>query len=170
MSDTYARFVDAVIGNDPERRNQFRVAQNKREAGRQIYVIRERHGFSYEQFAQILRLHDASEAESLELGNFDGHGLERLLQVRKAVKEYQRRQAQAIADIRAKLQMTQENLAEYSGLSLEVIESVERSDYPSDWNALISRLNRAFQTWATKVIIPTYQVDPEDYSVKVVNA
>jgi transcriptional regulator with XRE-family HTH domain len=170
MPDTYTQFVDAVIGNDPERRNEFRLAANRREAGRQIYSLRVRCGFSYAQFAQIVGLDDPSEMESLELGNSDGPGLERLLQVRKAVKDYQRRQARVISDIRGKLRMTQEDLAEYSGLSLEIIQGVEQSDFPGDWNALIGSLNRAFQTWITNVIVPTYQVDPQDYLVKVVNA
>ncbi len=78
--------------------------------------------------------------------------------------------AQQIYDIRNKLHMTREDLAEYSGLTPEAIEDLEESDYDGDWNKAIDRINHAFHHWFTNVIVPAAQMTPDDYSVKAVNA
>jgi hypothetical protein len=78
--------------------------------------------------------------------------------------------AQQIYDIRNKLRMTREDLAEYSELTPGIIEDVEESDYDGDWDDAIKRINRAFHHWFTNIILPTAQMKPEDYSVKAVNA
>ncbi|MFH0824897.1 MAG: hypothetical protein V2B18_19255 [Pseudomonadota bacterium] len=75
-----------------------------------------------------------------------------------------------IYSIRTKLHMTQEDLAEFSGLTSEVIEDLEESDYDGDWEEATNRINRAFYQWFTKVILPAAQMKPDDYSVKAVNA
>ncbi len=78
--------------------------------------------------------------------------------------------AQQIYDIRNKLHMTRDDLAEFSGLTSEAIEDLEESDYEGDWNEAIDRINHAFHHWFTKVIVPAAQMKPDDYSVKAVNA
>jgi DNA-binding protein HU-beta len=77
---------------------------------------------------------------------------------------------QQIYDIRNKLHMTREDLAEFSGLTAEAIEDIEESDYDGDWNEAIERINHAFRHWFTDVIVPAAQMKPDDYSVKAVNA
>lgn len=78
--------------------------------------------------------------------------------------------AQQIYDIRTKLPMTREDLAEFSGMTPDAIEDLEESDYDGDWEEAINLLNRAFRLWVTDVILPVAQMKPDDYSVKVVNA
>jgi DNA-binding protein HU-beta len=78
--------------------------------------------------------------------------------------------AQQIYDIRNKLRMTREDLAEFSGLTAEVIEDIEESDYEGNWDEAITRINRAFRQWFTEVILPVAQMKPDDFSVKAVNA
>lgn len=78
--------------------------------------------------------------------------------------------AQQIYDIRNKLRMTREDLAEFSGLTPEIIEDIEESDYDGDWDEAMTRINRAFHHWFTNVIVPTSQLKPDEYSVKAVNA
>ncbi len=78
--------------------------------------------------------------------------------------------AQQIYDIRNKLHMTREDLAECAGLTPEAIEDMEESDYDGDWNEAIDRVNHAFHHWFTRVIVPAAQMKPDDYFVKAVNA
>lgn len=78
--------------------------------------------------------------------------------------------AQQVYDIRDKLHMTREDLAELSGLTTETIEDLEESDYDGDWEEATNRINRAFRQWFTDVILPASQMTPDDYSVKAVNA
>jgi DNA-binding XRE family transcriptional regulator len=78
--------------------------------------------------------------------------------------------AQQIYDIRNRLHMTREELAEFSGLTPETIEDLEETDYDGDWNEAIERINRAFRHWFTNVIVPAAQMKPDDYSVKAVTA
>jgi len=66
--------------------------------------------------------------------------------------------------------MTREQLAECSGLTPEVIEDLEESDYDGDWKDAIVRINNGFQNWFTNVILPASQMAPEEYSVDTVNA
>lgn len=75
-----------------------------------------------------------------------------------------------IYSIRAKLHMTREDLADYSGLTPETIEDLEESDYDGDWAEATRRINRAFHQWFTNVILPAARMTPDDYSVKAVNA
>jgi len=78
--------------------------------------------------------------------------------------------AQQIYDIRSRLHMTREELAEFSGLAPETIEDLEETDYDGDWNEAVDRINHAFHHWFTKVIVPAAQMQPDEYSIKVVNA
>jgi DNA-binding protein HU-beta len=78
--------------------------------------------------------------------------------------------AQQIYDIRHTLRMSREDLAEFSGLTPELIEDLEETDYDGDWDEAIAAINRAFHEWFTTVIVPASKMTPEDYSVKVVNA
>jgi DNA-binding protein HU-beta len=78
--------------------------------------------------------------------------------------------AQQIYDIRKKLRMTREDLAEYSGLTPEAIEDLEDSDYDGDWEEATRRVNGAFRVWVTDVIVPVARMTQDDYSVKAVNA
>jgi len=75
-----------------------------------------------------------------------------------------------IYTIRNKLRMSRDDLAEFSGLTAEVIEDLEESDYDGDWEDAIRRVNAAFRSWIASVIIPVAQMKPDDYSVKVVGA
>ena len=75
--------------------------------------------------------------------------------------------AQEIYDIRGKLRMTREDLAEVSGLTAETIEDLEESDYDGDWDEAIRKVNTGFHSWFTNVILPAAQMKPEDYSVGV---
>jgi len=78
--------------------------------------------------------------------------------------------AQQIYDIRHKLHMTREDLAEFSGLTPETIEDIEESDYDGDWDEVITCINRAFHDWFTNVIRPAAQITPDEYAVKAVNS
>ncbi|MBI4963052.1 MAG: hypothetical protein HY913_07245 [Desulfomonile tiedjei] len=78
--------------------------------------------------------------------------------------------AQQVYDVRNKLRMTREDLAEFSGLTAEAIEDIEESDYDGDWDEAIERINGAFRLWVTDVILPVAQMTPDDYSVKAANA
>jgi DNA-binding protein HU-beta len=92
---------------------------------------------------------------------------------REAHLEVIRRQtdlAQQIYDIRRKLHMTREDLAEFSGLTPEIIEDLEESDYDGDWDEAINRINTAFHQWFTDVIVPAAQMTPDEYSIKAVSA
>jgi len=75
--------------------------------------------------------------------------------------------AQQIYDIRQKLRMTREDLAEFSGLSAETVEDLEESDYDGDWDLAIRKVNTGFQTWFTEVILPVARLKPEEYSVGI---
>lgn len=74
--------------------------------------------------------------------------------------------AQRVYDIREKLNMTREQLAEFSGLTPETIEDIEETDYDGDWGDAVEKLNRGFHDWFTNVILPAARLKPEDYSVK----
>ena len=75
-----------------------------------------------------------------------------------------------IYDIRHRLHMTREDLAELSELSPEIIEDLEESDYDGDWDEAIRKVNQAFHNWFANVILPAARMKPEDYSVKVASA
>lgn len=75
--------------------------------------------------------------------------------------------AQQVYDIREKLRMTREQLAEFSGLSPDTIEDLEETDYDGDWREAIEKVNTGFQNWFTTVILPAARMTPEDYSVRV---
>jgi uncharacterized membrane protein YgaE (UPF0421/DUF939 family) len=78
--------------------------------------------------------------------------------------------AQQIYDIRNKLHMTRDDLAEFSGLTPEIIEDLEESDYDGDWDEAREKINKAFHHWFTGVILPAAQMKPDDYSIKAVSA
>lgn len=86
MNDVYCEFVEMLTGNDPEKLDQFALRQNKREAGRQIYCLRERLGKSTSEFAEMLGIKDADEIEDLELGNFEESPLDKLRQIYGVVR------------------------------------------------------------------------------------
>ncbi|MFC1836556.1 helix-turn-helix domain-containing protein [Thermodesulfobacteriota bacterium] len=70
-----------------------------------------------------------------------------------------------IYDIRTRLRMSREDLAEVSGLTTETIEDLEESDYDGDWDEAITKVNAGFHNWFTNVILPAAQMKPEEYSV-----
>jgi DNA-binding XRE family transcriptional regulator len=78
--------------------------------------------------------------------------------------------AQRIYDIRQKLHMTREDLAEFSGLTAETIEDIEESDYDGDWKEAIDKINRAFHVWVSDVIVPVARMTPDEYSIKAAGA
>jgi DNA-binding XRE family transcriptional regulator len=78
--------------------------------------------------------------------------------------------ARQIYDIRNKLHMTRDDLAEFSGLTSETVEDIEESDYDGNWDKALALINRAFHVWVSDVIIPVARMTPDDYSVKVMNA
>ena len=78
--------------------------------------------------------------------------------------------AQQVYDIRNKLRMTRDDLAEFSGFTPETIEDIEESDYDGDWDEAMTRINRAFHHWFTNVIVPASQMKPDEYSVKAESA
>ncbi|MGO9122522.1 MAG: helix-turn-helix domain-containing protein [Desulfomonilaceae bacterium] len=78
--------------------------------------------------------------------------------------------SQQIYDIRKKLRMTREDLAEFSGLTAETIEDLEETDYDGDWDEAIEKINSAFHHWFTGVILPAAQMKPDDYSIKAASA
>lgn len=75
--------------------------------------------------------------------------------------------AQQVYEAREKLNMTREQLAEFSGLSPDTIEDLEETDYDGDWEEAIEKVNRGFRNWFTTVILPAARMTPEEYSVKV---
>ena len=75
-----------------------------------------------------------------------------------------------IYSVRNKLRMSREDLAELSGLTLEAIEDLEESDYDGSWEDAVERINRAFQLWFERVIVPTARMSPEEYSIKAISA
>ena len=78
--------------------------------------------------------------------------------------------ARQIYDIRNKLHMTREDLAEFSGLTPETIEDLEESDYDGDWDEAVNQINRGFRAWVSDVIVPVARMTPDDYAVKAVSA
>jgi hypothetical protein len=66
--------------------------------------------------------------------------------------------------------MTREDLAEFSGLSLDAVEALEESDYNGSWQEAIIRINTAFEIWYTNVILPASRMTPDDYSIKAQGA
>jgi len=78
--------------------------------------------------------------------------------------------AQQIYDIRNRLHMTREDLAEFSGLTAEAVEDLEETDYDGDWDEATEKINGAFRQWFQNVIIPAAQMKPDDYSIKEVSA
>lgn len=78
--------------------------------------------------------------------------------------------ARKVYDIRNKLRMTREDLAEFSGLTPEIIEDVEESDYDGDWDEAIRKINVAFRMWISDVIIPIAKMPADDYSVSAETA
>lgn len=73
-----------------------------------------------------------------------------------------------VYDIRTRLHMTREELAEFSGLTAGTIEDLEESDYDGDWDQAIKKVNAGFHNWITNVIRPVARMKPEDYSVGVI--
>jgi hypothetical protein len=73
-----------------------------------------------------------------------------------------------IYDIRNKLRMTRKDLADFSGLTPEIIEDLEESDYDGDWLEAVSLTNRAFERWIKEIVIPAAQMKPDEYLIKVV--
>ena len=78
--------------------------------------------------------------------------------------------AQQIYDIRNRLHVTRQDLAEFSSLTPEAIEVLEETDYDGDWNEAIDKINGAFRRWFQDVILPAARMKPNDYSVKALNA
>ena len=78
--------------------------------------------------------------------------------------------AQQIYDVRNRLRMSREELAELSGLTAESIEDLEETDYEGDWGEAIDKINRAFHDWFQTVIKPASLMTEDDYSVKAVGA
>jgi DNA-binding XRE family transcriptional regulator len=78
--------------------------------------------------------------------------------------------AQQVYDIRTRLHMTHEDLAEFSGLTAAAIDDIEESDYNGDWDEAISKINSAFRQWFHNVILPASKMTEDEYSVKSVNA
>jgi DNA-binding XRE family transcriptional regulator len=75
--------------------------------------------------------------------------------------------AQQVYDIRNKLRMTREDLAEFSSLTPEDIEDIEESDYDGDWDEAIQRINSAYRHWFENVILPAARMIPDEYSIRV---
>jgi len=69
-------------------------------------------------------------------------------------------------EIRNTLRMTREDLPEFSGLTSDVIEDLEESDYDGDWDAAIMLTNKGFERWIKEIIVPTAQMTPDEYSIK----
>ncbi|MGO8879967.1 MAG: hypothetical protein ACLPVO_05670 [Desulfomonilaceae bacterium] len=63
--------------------------------------------------------------------------------------------------VRTRLHMTREDLAEFSGLSLDAVEALEESDYDGSWQEAINRINSAFESWYTNVILPASRMTPD---------
>jgi len=75
--------------------------------------------------------------------------------------------AQRIYDIRTKLGMTKEQLAEIAGLNLSTIDQLEEAGYGMPLDEPIKLINNAFEEWIKTVIIPAARMKPEDYSIRV---
>ncbi len=76
---------------------------------------------------------------------------------REAHVELIRRQAtlaRKMYDIRNKLRMKREDLAEYSSLPVDLIEDLEESDYDNDLDNATTSINRAFHNGFQEVILP----------------
>lgn len=78
--------------------------------------------------------------------------------------------AQQIYDVRNRLRMSRQELAELSGLTAETIEDLEETDYEGNWDEAIERINDAFRQWFRTVILPAAGMTEDEYSVKVVGA
>ena len=75
-----------------------------------------------------------------------------------------------IYSVRNKLRMTREDLAEFSGLSLDTVEALEESDYDGSWQEAINLINSAFENWYSNVILPASRMTHDDYSIKALGA
>jgi DNA-binding protein HU-beta len=78
--------------------------------------------------------------------------------------------AQQIYDIRKRLRMSREELAELAGLTAEAIEDLEETDYEDNWDDAIEKINSAFRKWFQTVILPAAEMTEDDYSVRAMNA
>jgi DNA-binding protein HU-beta len=67
--------------------------------------------------------------------------------------------------IRNQFRITRAQLAEIAGLTPEIIEDLEESDYDGDWPDAVARINSGFQRWFTDVIIPASHMNPEEYLI-----
>jgi DNA-binding XRE family transcriptional regulator len=78
--------------------------------------------------------------------------------------------AQQIYDIRTRLRMSREELAELAGLTAEAIEDLEETDYEGCWQEAIEKINHAFRQWFHTVILPASRMTEDEYSVKATNS
>jgi hypothetical protein len=77
--------------------------------------------------------------------------------------------AQQIYDIRNRLRMSREELAQFSGLTAAAIEDLEETDYQGCWHEAVEKINLAFRQWFQTVILPAAQMTEEEYSVRATN-
>lgn len=72
---------------------------------------------------------------------------------------------------RKRLNMTREDLATSSGLTQEVIEDIEESDYDGDWADAVEKIRRGFLAWAANLTMPSQRTEPpSDYQAEELNA
>ncbi len=93
MEDTTSRFLERFAAHDPEVLSELETARERIRVGRQIHLLRKDLGLSRAQFAETLGLATEEDVETLELGNFDESGLEKLAEVDRAVREWMARQS-----------------------------------------------------------------------------
>jgi transcriptional regulator with XRE-family HTH domain len=93
MGDTTSRFLEKFAGQDSEVLSELDAARERSQVGRQIHLLRKDLKLSRAQFAEILGLATEDDVETLELGNFEESGLEKLAEVDKAVREWMARRS-----------------------------------------------------------------------------
>lgn len=67
--------------------------------------------------------------------------------------------AQQIYDIRNKLHMSREELAELSGLTAEAIEDLEESDFDGSWKEATTKINMAFRQMGELCFVTTSEIE-----------
>lgn len=87
MSDVISEFIDAVVGDDSEVRQELEAARLRLEAGREIHLLRQELNLSVDDFADALGI-DREEVERLEIGNFEESGTQKLIEVNRKVRSW----------------------------------------------------------------------------------
>ncbi|MFH0823706.1 MAG: hypothetical protein V2B18_13235 [Pseudomonadota bacterium] len=72
-----------------------------------------------------------------------------------------------IYNVRNRLNMTREQLAEFSGLTPQDVEDLEESDYVGSWEDAVGQINRAFERWIKEADGDGFRLTANECSITV---